>query len=68
MFSNKYQKLITYFEKNKDKPWNEWLKYDKLLDNQGKQGMVGLFKLSDENEEETTRYIFKLSQNLNYLV
>jgi hypothetical protein len=68
MFSNKYQKLITYFEKNKDKPWNEWLKYDKLLDNQGKQGMVGLFKLTDENEEETTRYIFKLSQNLNYLV
>ena len=68
MFSNKYQKLITYFEKNKDKPWNEWLKFDKLLDNQGKQGMVGLFNLKDENEEDNIKYIFKLSQSLNYLV
>ena len=68
MFSTKYQKLITYFEKNKDKPWNEWLKFDKLLDNQGKQGMVGLFNLKDENEEDNIKYIFKLSQSLNYLV
>ena len=68
MFSNKYQQLLIYFEKNKDKPWTEWLKFDKLLDNQGKQGMVGLFKLKDENEEDSPKYIFKLSQNLNYLV
>ena len=68
MFSTKYQKLITYFEKNKDKPWNDWLKFDKLLDNQGKQGMVGLFNLKDENEEDNIKYIFKLSQCLNYLV
>ena len=68
MFSTKYQKLITYFEKNKDKPWNDWLKFDKLLDNQGKQGMVGLFNLKDENEEDNIKYIFKLSQSLNYLV
>jgi len=45
MFSNKYQKLISEFEKNKDKQWDEWLSFEKLLDNQGKQGMVGLLKI-----------------------
>lgn len=66
MFSTKYQKLISYFEKNQNKPWKEWLQFDKLLDNQGKQGMVGLFTVKDE--EENFKYIFKLSQNINYLV
>ena len=47
MFSNKYQKLVSYFEKNKDSKWDDWLIFDKLLDNQGKQGMVGLFKVKD---------------------
>jgi hypothetical protein len=65
MFSNKYQKLVSYFEKNKDSKWDDWLIFDKLLDNQGKQGMVGLFKVKDS---EDTKYIFKLSQNLNFLV
>lgn len=68
MFSNKYEKLISYFEKNKEKDWNEWLIFDKLLDNQGKQGMVGLFNTKNTDKEDTTKYIFKLSQNLNYLV
>ena len=66
MFSNKYQKLISEFEKNKHKQWDEWLIFEKLLDNQGKQGMVGLFKIKDSEKNE--KYIFKLSQNLNYLV
>ena len=38
MFSNKYQKLITQFEKNKNRTWDEWLKFDKLLDNQENRG------------------------------
>jgi hypothetical protein len=67
MFSNKYQKLISEFEKNKDKQWDEWLSFEKLLDNQGKQGMVGLFKIKGD-DEKNEKYIFKLSQNLNYLV
>ena len=67
MFSNKYQKLISYFEKNKDRPWNEWLKFDKLLDNQGKQGVVGLFTMNNEDEDSKQKYIFKLSQTINYL-
>lgn len=65
MFSTeKYNKLISYFEKNKDKKWNEWLVFDKILV-PGKQGQVGLFSMKDDEDE---KYIFKMSQTLNFLI
>ena len=42
--TSKYNKLISEFEENKDKNWNEWITFDKMLDKAGKQGQVGLLK------------------------
>lgn len=61
-----YNELVKYFEENKDKPIEEWLKFDKILDKPGKQGVVGLFTPKDSNTKE--KYIFKISQYINYLV
>lgn len=59
----KYNSLIKCYEENKDKPINDWLTFDKVLDKPGKQGIVGLFK--NKNGDE---FIFKISQYINYLV
>ena len=65
MFLNtKYNNLISYFEENKDKNWKEWLDFDKILQKPGKQGIVGLFNLKSNDQ----KYLFKMSQGLNYLV
>ena len=69
MFKDNYKNLLSYYEKNKEKPWNEWLVFDKLLEKPGKQGVVGIFKSKTKNnEEEPLKYVFKMSQNLNFLV
>lgn len=62
---NEYNELLTYYEENKNKPWNEWLIFDKTFDKHGKQGLVGLFKLRNKKK---SRYVFKISQYINYLV
>lgn len=62
--TSKYNKLISEFEENKDKNWNEWITFDKMLDKAGKQGQVGLLKF--KNTEQTC--LFKMSQTLNFLV
>ena len=64
MFSNNYNQLLNNFEKNKNKKWNEWLYFDSLVGAQGKQGVVGLIK---SKEDDNVQYIFKMSQNINYL-
>lgn len=61
---SKYNRLVNYFDVNKNKPLEEWLIFDKLLEKPGKQGIVGLFKTKDTGEF----IIFKISQYLNYLV
>jgi hypothetical protein len=66
MFLNaKYNKLVSEFETNKDRNWNDWLIFDKVLEKPGKQGVVGIFK-SKTNKD--SQYLFKMSQILNYLV
>ncbi len=59
-----YNRLVKCFETNRNKPWNEWLIFDKILDKPGKQGIVGLFRTKDTGEY----ILFKLSQYINYLV
>ena len=50
MFLNtKYNKLISEFELNKDRKWDEWLVFDKVLEKPGKQGVVGIFKSKNDN-------------------
>ena len=62
---SKYNELVKYFDENKNKPYEEWLEFDKILDKPGKQGIVGLFKNKKNSEH---KYIFKISQYINYLV
>lgn len=65
MFCNSvYKDLVTEFEANKDKYWKDWLKFDKILNKAGKQGVVGLFK----SKEKDIQYFFKMSQNINFLI
>lgn len=66
--TSKYNKLVNNFEKNKNKNWEEWLVFDKVLDKPGKQGVVGLFKTKDNKDTEEQIYLFKMSQCINYLV
>lgn len=62
--NSKYNELVKYYEENKDKPIEEWLKFNTVLDKPGKQGVVGLF----DTKENNNQYIFKISQYINYLV
>ena len=60
-----YNELVSYYEKNKDKPFNEWLSFDTIFDKPGKQGLVGLLT---PKEDKKKKYIFKMSQYINYLI
>jgi len=60
-----FKKLVTYYEKNKHLPWEEWLKVKKIFARPGKQGLVGLMC---GKEDESIIYVFKISQSINYLV
>jgi len=44
MLSSKYNNLLDYYEKYKDRPWKEWLIFDGILNKPSKQGMLGFFK------------------------
>ena len=65
IFNDEYNVLLQYYNDNKDKDWQEWLTFDKILDKPGKQGIVGLFKTKDGDKP---KYIFKLSQDINFLI
>ena len=59
---SKYNKIIEYYETNKDKPFDEWLTFDKLL-TRGKQGIAGILKTANND-----KIVFKISQYINHLV
>ena len=67
-FETEYNKLLSYYEKNKDKPFKEWLSFDTVFDKPGKQGLVGLLSPKEEDNKENNKYIFKISQYINYLI
>lgn len=60
-----FKKLVTYYEKNKHLPWEEWLRVKKIFARPGKQGLVGLMCGKDD---DSIIYVFKISQSINYLV
>jgi hypothetical protein len=67
MFSStEYNNLINIFEENKNKKWDEWLEFDSIFDNQGKQGIVGILTLKDPKHDKK-KIIFKISQCINFL-
>lgn len=61
-----YNELLSYYEKNKDRPWQEWLSFDTVFDKPGKQGVVGLLTLTEKDDKK--QYVFKISQYINYLI
>ena len=61
-----FNQLVSYYETNKDKPWNDWLSFDTLFNKPGKQGLVGTFESTDKKDKK--KYVFKISQYINYLV
>ena len=66
--SSGYNKLISYYEKYQNKPFDYWLEFDKTL-KPGKQGIVGLLNLKKKSgSSEELQYIFKFSQYINYLI
>ena len=44
---NKYNDLLEHYEKNKQKKWSDWLIFDGCLKSQGKQGIIGFFKIKN---------------------
>lgn len=62
-----YNELLEFYKENKNRPWKEWLSFDKMFDKPGKQGLVGLLKLKTK-EGDNKKYVFKISQYINYLV
>lgn len=60
----KIDKLRACYESNKKNPWKDWLEFYCVFDRPGKQGLVGLFK----SKSEESKYVFKISQYINYLV
>ena len=57
--------LLDYYEKNKNKPWDTWIKVDEIFPRPGKQGLVGL--MSGLGKYSHLKYVFKISQYINYL-
>ena len=69
-FGNGYNELVSYYEKNKNRSLKDWLSFDTVFDKPGKQGVVGLFNSEgkEDSSKEKSKYIFKLSQYINYLI
>ena len=66
---SEYNELVTIYEKNKNKPWQDWLEFDQTFDKPGKQGLVGILRIKDENtdKKKVIKFVFKISQYINYL-
>jgi hypothetical protein len=60
-----FNKLLAYYDCNKDKDWNEWLVVQKIFPRPGKQGLVGLMSAKDD---DSIVFVFKISQYINHLV
>lgn len=64
-----FSHLVDYYNKHKDTPWKEWLEFDLTFDKPGKQGLVGLLNPSKEiGGDKPPKFVFKISQYINYLV
>jgi hypothetical protein len=60
----KIEELRSYYEINKHISWEKWLEVEQIFDKPGKQGLVGIFK----SKTNGMKYVFKISQYINYLV
>lgn len=64
-----FSALLEYYEKHKDTRWRDWLEFDQMFEKPGKQGLVGLFRpTQDLGQHKEFKFVFKISQYINYLV
>lgn len=63
-----YSKFLKLFEYNKNIPWSDWLEFKELFGKPGKQGIVGLLKTKEPDENGKDRVcVFKMSQHIDHL-
>ena len=63
-----YSKFMKLFNRKKDVHWSEWLEFKELFGKPGKQGVVGLLKTKEPDENGNYQLcVFKLSQHIDYL-
>ena len=63
--NSEYLKNLDFFNKNIHKSWNEWLEFYSSFKNPGKQGLTGVMK---SKYDSSIKYVFKMSQYINYLM
>lgn len=61
-----YEQLLLNYTTNEERPFSEWLEFDSTFPKPGKQGLVGLLKCKDKDIDG--KYIYKISQYINYLI
>ena len=64
-----FNNLLEYYNSHKNTKWTEWLNFDQTFCKHGKQGLVGLLNPKKIGKEEKQfKFVFKISQYINYLV
>ena len=67
-----FSSLVEYYNKNKETNWMDWLEFDQTFEKHGKQGLVGLFRPKKKEilspNGKPLKFVFKISQYINYLV
>jgi hypothetical protein len=66
-----FSSLVEYYETHHQSNWLDWLEFDKTFEKPGKQGLVGLLKPKQHIQGpngKPLKYVFKISQYINYLV
>jgi len=60
-----YNKILEHYNEHKNLDWCKWLEVEQIFPRPGKQGLVGILR---SKKDPTIKYVFKLSQYVNYLV
>lgn len=63
-----YELLLKYYDEHKHKPVSEWLEIKTIFKKSGKQGVVGLAENKIDRDKYTLVYVFKISQQLDFLI
>jgi hypothetical protein len=59
-----WTRKVFIYKKNISRDWKEWLEVETIFKNKGKQGVVGIMRCVDDYK---TKFVFKISQYMNYL-
>jgi hypothetical protein len=65
LLGNNHSNLIESYKKNKNNDWKTWLENPETFAKAGKQGLVGTINILNKRNH---KYVFKISQYINYLI